>query len=72
MQNTRYNAFAIVIPGFSDSESDTGNDIPSVSSDIFGISNRKNRYTRFYQEYVTVGFHKCGFLINKSDICMAC
>ena len=49
MRNTRYNTFAIVIPGFSDSESDIGNDIPSISSDILGISNRKNRYTRFIE-----------------------
>ena len=47
MRNTSYNTFAIVITGFTDSESDTGNDIMSISSDILGISNWKNRYTRF-------------------------
>ena len=47
MRNTKYNTFGIIIPGFSDSDSDTGNDIPSISSDILGISYRKNRYNRF-------------------------
>ena len=47
MWNTRCNTFAIIIPGFSDSESDIGNDIPSISSDIIGMLNQKNRYTRF-------------------------
>ena len=72
MRNTRYNTFAIVIPRFSDSESDIGNDIPSISNDILGISNRKNRHIR-YQEYVTIGFHKLGnqmllFLLPQSEI----
>ena len=47
MRNIRYKAFAIVTPGFSESESDIGNNIPGVSSDILGISNRKKRYTRY-------------------------
>ena len=38
MRNTRYNAFIIVIPGFSENESDIGNDIPSISGDILGIA----------------------------------
>ena len=42
MQNTRYNTFVIVIPGFPETESDIGTDIPSISSDIIGISNSKN------------------------------
>ena len=41
MQNTRYNAFITVIPGFSEDESDIENDTPSISGDILGISNRK-------------------------------
>ena len=45
MRNTKYNAFEIVIPGFSKSESDIGNDIPGISSDILGTSNRKKGYT---------------------------
>ena len=42
VQNTIYNAFIIVIPGFPEIGSDIGNDILSISSDILGISNRKN------------------------------
>ena len=38
MQNTRCNAFAIVVPGFSDRESDIGNDISGILSDILGMS----------------------------------
>ena len=41
VQNSRHNAFVIVIPGFPESESDIGNNIPSISSDILDISNRK-------------------------------
>ena len=37
----------IFIPGFSESESDIRNNIPSISSDIIGISNQKNKVTRF-------------------------
>ena len=47
MQKTRYDAFAFVIPGFSWGESDVGSDISSITSDILGISNQQNRYTRF-------------------------
>ena len=42
-----YNVFVIIIPGFSESESDIGNDILSISSDTLSISNRKNQYTRY-------------------------
>ena len=40
MRNTKYNAFEIVIPGFSESESDIGNDMSSSNQkkDIQGIS----------------------------------
>ena len=41
MQNTKNNTFAIVIPGFSDSESDIRIDTRSISSDMLDISNRK-------------------------------
>ena len=41
MQNTRCNAYVIVIPVFSESESDTEDDIPSILNDILGISNWK-------------------------------
>ena len=54
MGNTTHNEFAIIIPGFSESESDIGNDIPSISNVLLGISNRKNRYTR----HVTIIFHR--------------
>ena len=33
-RNTSYDAFVIVIPSFSESQSDIWNDIPSVSGDI--------------------------------------
>ena len=46
-QNTRYNAFVIVIPGFSESEIGIGNNIQYISSDMLGISNRKKQYTRY-------------------------
>ena len=36
--------YAIVIPAFSENDRD---DIPSILSDMFGISNQKNKYTRF-------------------------
>ena len=39
--------FVIVIPGFPESESYTGNAIPSIPSDTLGISNRKSRYARY-------------------------
>ena len=42
MRNTRNNALIIVITGFPEIESDTGTDIPSISSDIFGITNWQN------------------------------
>ena len=35
------------LPGFSDSESDTGKDVSSILSDTLGISNQKNSYTSF-------------------------
>ena len=54
--NTRYNAFVIVIPGFSESESDIVNDIPSISSDILGILNWKNWYTRFIENMWQLAF----------------
>ena len=47
VQNTRYNAFIIVIPGFSESEIGIGNNIQDISSDILGISNRKKQYIRY-------------------------
>ena len=47
MRNTKYNAFEIVISGFSESESDNGNDIPGISSDIMSTSNRKKGYARY-------------------------
>ena len=34
MRNTKYNVFITVIPEFLENESDTGNDIPSISGDI--------------------------------------
>ena len=37
----------IVIPGFSESESYIENDIPSISRDTLGISNRKSRYAKY-------------------------
>ena len=37
----------MVIPCFSESEIDTGNDIPGISSNILNISNRKNHCTRY-------------------------
>ena len=43
VQNTMYNAFAIVIPRLLEYKSDIGNDIQSVSSKNLGISNQKNR-----------------------------
>ena len=46
MRSTRHDAFAILIPGFSESELGTGNDIPGISRDILGISDR-NQYTRY-------------------------
>ena len=30
------------MPGFLEGESNIGNDIPGISSDILGLSNRKN------------------------------
>ena len=60
MRNTRYNPFEIVIPGFSESKSDIGNDIPGISCDILGTSNQKKRIYYVYQEYVTNGFHILG------------
>ena len=39
MQYSRYNKFAINIPGFKQCESDIGTDIPRISIDILGISN---------------------------------
>ena len=36
-----------MLPGFSESESDTGNNIPSMSNDTLGISYRKNWKNRF-------------------------
>ena len=47
VQNTRYNAFIIVITGFSESEIGIGNNIKDISSDILGISNRKKQYTSY-------------------------
>ena len=47
VQNTMYNAFAIVIPRLLEYKSDIGNDMQSVSSKKLGISNQKNRYKRF-------------------------
>ena len=32
--NTRYNAFAFVMSGFSERESDTENDMPTISKDM--------------------------------------
>ena len=46
MRYTRCNEFDIEIPSFSQCESDIGTDIPRIPSDILGISNYKNRYTR--------------------------
>ena len=43
----QYNKFAIVITDFSQTESDTGADIPKISSDIPAILNHKNTYTMF-------------------------
>ena len=39
VQYSRYNKFAINIPGFKQCEGDTGTDIPRTSIDILGISN---------------------------------
>ena len=41
MKYIKRNEFVTVIPGFSESESDIGNDTPSISSDVLNISNRK-------------------------------
>ena len=38
MRNTGYNTIEMVIPGFSESKSDIGNDMPGISSDILGTS----------------------------------
>ena len=35
------------MPGFPESESKIGNDITGTSSNILGISNRKNRFSRY-------------------------
>ena len=45
----KYNAFGIVIPSFSESQIDNGNDIPSISSGIILITNRRNRCTSFIE-----------------------
>ena len=37
MQNTRYNAFVIVIPVFSESEVGIGNNIWGISIDIYWV-----------------------------------
>lgn len=42
MRNRRCNAFGIVLPNFSESESDIENDIPYISSNILDISNQKS------------------------------
>lgn len=44
-----YNILRIVIAGFAQSAIDIETDIPRISSDIFDISNQKNRYTRVFK-----------------------
>ena len=57
MRKTMYHAFVIVRSGFSESESNMGNDKSSVSSDTLGISNRKKPIYQVYQDNVRIGFH---------------
>ena len=49
MRYTWYDKFVIVLPGFSQRESDIGTDI-RISTDILAISNQKNRYPTFIKE----------------------
>ena len=48
MRNTRYIAFVIVMSGFPEIESHTGNDIPSISSDILSPSRHTTSFQRRY------------------------